>query len=90
MVLEQSITNDCQYLIGPTSTPYEQGIWRLHLKMTDTFPREPPKASFRTKIFHPNVEERSGEVCVDTLKTGWKSETTLREVLSVQPILFTR
>jgi len=51
--------------------------------MTDTFPREPPKASFRTKIFHPNVEERSGEVCVDTLKTGWKSETTLREVLSV-------
>ncbi|KAJ5578018.1 Ubiquitin-conjugating enzyme E2 [Penicillium hispanicum] len=68
-------------LTGPQGTPYSQGLWRLHLKMPEDYPHSPPKATFRTRIWHPNVEEQSGAVCVDTLKRDWQSKLTLRDVL---------
>ncbi|PYH44388.1 putative ubiquitin conjugating enzyme E2 [Aspergillus saccharolyticus JOP 1030-1] len=68
-------------LAGPQGTPYSQGLWRLHLKMPDDYPKSPPKATFKTRIWHPNVEELTGAVCVDTLKRDWKSTLTLKDVL---------
>jgi ubiquitin-conjugating enzyme E2 S len=70
-------------LAGPQGTPYSQGLWRLHLKMPEDYPKSPPKATFKTRIWHPNVEESTGAVCVDTLKRDWKSSLTLRDVLVV-------
>lgn len=35
-----------------------------------------------TRIFHPNVS-RAGEICVDTLKKGWKKEYGIGHVLVV-------
>ena len=49
---------------GPVSTPFEHGAFKVRLKMTDEFPKAPPKAYFLTKVFHPNVDPKSGEVCV--------------------------
>ncbi|KAI9845308.1 MAG: ubiquitin-conjugating enzyme E2 S [Sclerophora amabilis] len=49
--------------------------------MPEDYPTSPPKASFRTRIWHPNVEEYTGAVCVDTLKRDWKPELTIRDVL---------
>ena len=43
----------------------------------------PPKATFQTRIWHPNVEEKTGSVCVDTLKKDWEPHLTLRHVLLV-------
>lgn len=51
--------------------------------MPGDYPKSPPKATFRTRIWHPNVEETTGAVCVDTLKRDWKPELTLRDVLIV-------
>ncbi|KAF3397836.1 hypothetical protein F1880_005832 [Penicillium rolfsii] len=68
-------------ITGPPGTPYAEGLWRLHLKMPEDYPKSPPKATFRTKIWHPNVEENTGAVCVDTLKRDWQSSLTLRDVL---------
>ena len=70
-------------LAGPQGTPYSQGLWRVHLKMPDDYPKSPPKATFKTRIWHPNVEELTGAVCVDTLKRDWKATLTLRDVLVV-------
>ena len=36
-----------------------------------------------TKIFHPNMS-KSGEICVDTLKKGWKKEYGVGHVLVVR------
>jgi hypothetical protein len=36
-----------------------------------------------TKIFHPNVS-KAGEICVDTLKKGWKREYGVGHVLVVR------
>ncbi|KAK2760742.1 hypothetical protein FQN54_001978 [Arachnomyces sp. PD_36] len=68
-------------LTGPQGTPYSQGLWRLHLKIPTDYPTTPPKASFRTRIWHPNVDETTGAVCVDTLKRDWETKLTLRDVL---------
>ncbi|CAI7660986.1 unnamed protein product [Penicillium glandicola] len=68
-------------LTGPAGTPFEQGLWELHLKMPDDYPKSPPKATFKTKIWHPNMEELTGAVCVDTLKRDWQPNLTLRDVL---------
>ncbi|KAJ5491221.1 hypothetical protein N7539_002788 [Penicillium diatomitis] len=68
-------------ITGPPGTPYAGGLWRLHLNIPRDYPKSPPTAVFRTKIWHPNVEELTGAVCVDTLKRDWQSTLTLRDVL---------
>ena len=57
-------------IIGPKSTPYENGIFRVKLFIPNDFPIAPPKGFFITKIYHPNVSEK-GEICVNTLKKDW-------------------
>ncbi|KAJ5902190.1 Ubiquitin-conjugating enzyme E2 [Penicillium taxi] len=68
-------------LTGPPGTPYSQGLWRLQLEIPHDYPHSPPKATFCTRIWHPNMEEITGAVCVDTLKRDWQSNLTLRDVL---------
>lgn len=75
------ITQLTVLLTGANGTPFSQGLWRLHLKIPEEYPKLPPKATFKTRIFHPNVEENTGAVCVETLKRDWKPELTLRDVL---------
>jgi ubiquitin-protein ligase len=41
-----------------------------------------------TKMFHPNVS-KAGEICVDTLKKGWKKEYGVGHVLVVSQIILT-
>jgi len=69
------------YLVGPSTTPYEGSVFRLTLRIPPNYPQEPPKANFETKIFHPNVDERTGDVCVETLKRDWDPKLTLRDIL---------
>jgi ubiquitin-conjugating enzyme E2 S len=69
------------YLVGPTETPFESGVFHISLRIPSTYPQEPPKANFATKIFHPNVDDRTGDVCVDTLKRDWNPKLTLHDVL---------
>ncbi|CZT16954.1 uncharacterized protein RCC_02786 [Ramularia collo-cygni] len=68
-------------IAGPTHTPFENGVWKLHLSIPTNYPQQPPTANFRTPIFHPNVEPQTGGVCVETLKRDWDSKLTLRDVL---------
>ncbi|KAF2668059.1 UBC-like protein [Microthyrium microscopicum] len=69
-------------LAGPDNTPYSSGVFRLTLHMEPgAYPAKAPTATFRTKIFHPNVDPTTGAVCVDTLKRDWTPELTLRDVL---------
>ena len=75
---------------GPTGTPYSQGLWKLSLKIPECYPKAPPKATFRTRIWHPNVLETTGSVCVDTLKKDWQPKLTLRDVLIVRCIIIFR
>jgi ubiquitin-conjugating enzyme E2 S len=68
-------------ITGAEGTPYSQGLWRLHLKIPQDYPKNPPKATFKTRIYHPNVEESTGAVCLETLKRDWDPKLTLKDIL---------
>lgn len=49
--------------------------------MPHDYPKNPPKATFKTRIYHPNVEESTGAVCLETLKRDWDPKLTLKDIL---------
>lgn len=68
-------------LTGAEGTPYSHGLWKLSLRMPTDYPKNPPKATFKTRIYHPNVEEITGAVCLETLKRDWDPKLTLKDIL---------
>ncbi|GMF57495.1 unnamed protein product [Phytophthora fragariaefolia] len=68
---------------GPEGTPYEGGYFTVKLTLTESFPEQPPRGVFLTKIFHPNVSQPAGDICVNTLKKDWKPTLGLAHVLQV-------
>jgi peroxin-4 len=47
------------------------GRWDISIAIPDTYPNAPPEVRFKTPICHPNVSFKTGEVCLDLLKTSW-------------------
>jgi ubiquitin-protein ligase len=41
----------------PDSDVYNQGAYSIEIKLTPTYPFDPPEVRFLTKIYHPNVAE---------------------------------
>lgn len=66
---------------GPENTPFEGGEFQIKLEITDEYPQKPPKGYFLTKIFHPNVNEETGAICLSTLSTDWTEDTGLDHLL---------
>ncbi|XP_076441646.1 ubiquitin-conjugating enzyme E2 S-like [Babylonia areolata] len=77
---DEDITDIQATIEGPAGTPYAGGLFKMKLVLGKTFPSEPPKAFFLTKIFHPNVAT-NGEICVNTLKKDWKPELGIKHIL---------
>lgn len=67
-------------LTGPEGTPFQGGHFELTLSVPLAYPNEPPKATFVTRVFHPNVHFKTGEVCLDVLKSNWSPAWTLANV----------
>ena len=67
-------------LLGPTVTPYEGGIFYLKIFFTPDYPFKPPKITFETPIYHPNINS-VGAIGLDILKDNWSPALNISKVL---------
>lgn len=83
IVNEQNLADVQADIEGPSGTPYVDGVFRMKLSLGADYPGSPPKGFFVTKIFHPNIHPKTGEICVSVLKKDWTAELGLKHVLMV-------
>merc|ERR1711902_405989 len=75
-------------LKGPDDTPYDGGIFTVDIKIPDQYPFAPPKVTFNTRLWHPNVSSQTGAICLDILKDQWSPAMTIKTaLLSLQALL---
>lgn len=79
-VSENDLNNWTATIAGPKDSPFEGGLFFLKLYFPTDFPFKPPKISFETKIYHPNISS-SGSICLDILKDNWSPALTIPKIL---------
>jgi len=79
--VDESNLLNWQGLLVPENSPYNKGAWRIDIVFPAEYPFKPPKISFRTKIYHPNIDE-SGQVCLPIISAeNWKATTKTDRVI---------
>ncbi|KAM5314288.1 ubiquitin-conjugating enzyme E2 E2 isoform 2-T3 [Glossophaga mutica] len=67
-------------ILGPPGSVYEGGVFFLDITFSPDYPFKPPKVTFRTRIYHCNINSQ-GVICLDILKDNWSPALTISKVL---------
>ena len=74
---------------GAKGTPFEGGYFHFKINIPENYPFEPPEVKMITKVYHPNINSKTGSICVNMLKKGvWVPTNSIQSVLlSLQGLL---
>ncbi|VUZ52854.1 unnamed protein product [Hymenolepis diminuta] len=67
-------------ILGPPGSVYEGGIFYLDIHFPLEYPFKPPKVTFKTRIYHCNINSH-GVICLDILKDNWSPALTVSKLL---------
>ncbi|KAJ7344174.1 hypothetical protein JRQ81_000124 [Phrynocephalus forsythii] len=74
-------------LLVPDDPPYNQGAFKVEISFPCEYPLKPPKVTFKTKIYHPNVDEL-GKVCLPIIsEANWAPCTKADQVIQALILL---
>ncbi|PLW14486.1 hypothetical protein PCANC_15136 [Puccinia coronata f. sp. avenae] len=65
---------------GPSGSCYENGVFHFNIVLPYDYPFHPPRVSFVTRIFHPNINPQ-GAICLDILTHKWSPALSIQKVL---------
>ena len=74
---------------GAKGTPFEGGYFHFKIEIPEQYPFEPPEVKMITKVYHPNINSKTGSICFNILKKGvWVPTNSIQSVLlSLQGLL---
>lgn len=67
-------------VLGPENSPYAGGKFVIRIEFPPEYPFRAPTLHFRTTVYHPSVQTKSGEVCAAVLGT-WGPTLTAQHCL---------
>ena len=65
---------------GPKDTPYEGGVWNVKVHVHESYPYRPPTIRFINTVYHPNIQEDYGIVCLDVIAEEWTEKYDLMHI----------
>lgn len=72
------------------NAPYNKGAFRIEINFPAEYPFKPPKICFKTKIYHPNIDEK-GQVCLPIISAeNWKPATKTDQGKNTKDVKFSR
>ena len=54
-------------IFGPEKSLYEGGVFPSQLDFPHDFPNSPPRMRFLCPMWHPNIDAKTGQVCISIL-----------------------
>ena len=70
-------------IIGPKDSYYENGIWKIVIRISKDYPFTSPSVGFIDKIYHPNIDLISGSICLNTLNETWSPIYNLSHIYNI-------
>ncbi|WVZ73913.1 hypothetical protein U9M48_022166 [Paspalum notatum var. saurae] len=73
---------------GPEDSPYAGGTFPVDVQFTDDHPFKPPKITFKTKVYHPNIDSE-GQMVLDIFQDNWSPILRIDKLLlSIVSVLY--